>query len=65
MFTTNWDPNSHSPCTPTAKLPLALFDALQIGCMVGGALLLVAIAVPVVLPVFVPLLIAFFLLRRR
>ncbi|GBF93736.1 hypothetical protein Rsub_06068 [Raphidocelis subcapitata] len=47
------------------QLPLALFDALQIGTMVVGALVLVSIAVPVVLPVFAPLLIAFILLRRR
>lgn len=47
------------------QLPLALFDALQIGCMVCGALVLVAVAVPVVLPVFVPLLVAFFMIRRR
>lgn len=42
-----------------------MFDSFQIGCMVLGSLVLMAIAVPVVLPVFLPLLIIFVLLRRR
>ncbi|KXZ56224.1 hypothetical protein GPECTOR_1g195 [Gonium pectorale] len=46
-------------------LPSCLFDALQSAFLVVGAIVLVAIAVPVVLPVFVPLALAFFWIRRR
>lgn len=46
-------------------LPFTIFDAMQIGFMVLSALVLVAIAVPVILPVFVPLAVAFIWLRAR
>lgn len=47
------------------QLPMALFDVLQTGFMCLGAFVLVAIAVPVVLPVFVPLLMGFYMVRAR
>lgn len=46
-------------------LPITLFDALQCGFLVLSAFVLVSIAVPVILPVFVPLAIVFYWLRRR
>ncbi|GFR41482.1 hypothetical protein Agub_g2173, partial [Astrephomene gubernaculifera] len=46
-------------------LPSSLFDALQSSFQVLGALVLVCIAVPVILPVFLPLLVAFWWVRRR
>lgn len=44
-------------------LPLALFDVLQTGFMCLGVFLLVAAAVPFILPVFVLLLIIFYYFR--
>ena len=44
-------------------LPGTLYDALQCGFYVLGALLLISIAVPVILPVFVPLIGAFVYVR--
>ncbi|GIM00727.1 hypothetical protein Vretimale_5639, partial [Volvox reticuliferus] len=46
-------------------LPSCLFDALQSAFQVLGAFVLVAIAVPVILPVFLPLLAAFYWVRHR
>lgn len=47
------------------QLPFSMFDVLQTGMMTLGALTLVSIAVPVVLPLFLPLLIAFMWYRQR
>jgi ABC-type multidrug transport system fused ATPase/permease subunit len=47
------------------QLPAALFDVLQTGFVLLGTFVLVAVAVPVVLPVFLPLVAAFWWLRRR
>jgi hypothetical protein len=44
-------------------LPIALFDVLQTGFVCLGAFVLVAVAVPFILPVFVALLIAFYYFR--
>ncbi|GLC33196.1 hypothetical protein PLESTB_000360400 [Pleodorina starrii] len=46
-------------------LPSCLFDALQSAFQVFGAFVLVAIAVPVILPVFLPLAVAFLWIRSR
>lgn len=47
------------------QLPLCFFDALQSGFQVLGAFVLVAVAVPAILPVFVPLAVLFVVLRKR
>jgi ABC-type multidrug transport system fused ATPase/permease subunit len=47
------------------QLPAALFDVLQTGFVLLGTFILVAVAVPVVLPVFLPLVVAFWWLRKR
>jgi len=47
------------------QLPMALFDVLQTGFVLVGTFVLVAVAVPYVLPIFVPLVVAFWWLRRR
>lgn len=47
------------------QLPQSLGDVLQLGFMVLGALVLVSIAVPVILPVFLPLVVIFYYIRRR
>jgi ATP-binding cassette subfamily C (CFTR/MRP) protein 4 len=44
---------------------MALFDVLQTGFMCLGAFVLVSIAVPFILPVFVPLVLLFYYLRQR
>lgn len=44
-------------------LPLALFDVLQTGFMCLGVFVLVATAVPFILPVFVVLLVIFYYFR--
>lgn len=44
-------------------LPLALFDVLQTGFMCLGVFVLVAVAVPFILPVFMLLLIIFYYFR--
>jgi hypothetical protein len=44
-------------------LPLALFDVLQTGFMCLGVFVLVAAAVPFILPVFVLLLVIFYYFR--
>jgi hypothetical protein len=44
-------------------LPIALFDVLQTGFVCLGAFVLVAVAVPFILPVFAALLIAFYYFR--
>lgn len=44
-------------------LPLALFDVLQTGFMCLGVFVLVAAAVPFILPIFVLLLIIFYYFR--
>jgi hypothetical protein len=44
-------------------LPLALFDVLQTGFMCLGVFVLVASAVPFILPVFVLLLVIFYYFR--
>lgn len=41
------------------------FDALQAGMLVLGALAMLAVVLPFILPVFLPLLAAFLWLRRR
>jgi ABC-type multidrug transport system fused ATPase/permease subunit len=46
-------------------LPSCFFDALQLSLLVLGAFVLVTIALPVILPVFVPLLILFYYVRTR
>ncbi|KXZ53046.1 hypothetical protein GPECTOR_8g410 [Gonium pectorale] len=46
-------------------LPATLFDALESSTLVGGALVLVAAAVPYALPLFVPLAALFIAARRR
>jgi ATP-binding cassette subfamily C (CFTR/MRP) protein 4 len=47
------------------QLPTVSFDSLQAGMMVVGALILLCVAVPVILPIFVPLLIIFVFIQRR
>lgn len=47
------------------QLPLCLFDALQTGFLCLGAFVLVSIAVPIVLPVFLPLGVLFAYIRNR
>lgn len=44
-------------------LPLALFDVLQTGFMCLGVFVLVAAAVPFILPIFVLLLVIFYYFR--
>lgn len=46
-------------------LPATLFDGLQTGFQVLGALVMVSVAVPVVLPIFIPLGVIFYYLRVR
>ncbi|GAX75678.1 hypothetical protein CEUSTIGMA_g3121.t1 [Chlamydomonas eustigma] len=46
-------------------LPAVLFDSIQCGFQVVGAFILVSVAVPVVLPLFLPLGVAFYLIRER
>ncbi|KAG2430853.1 hypothetical protein HXX76_009827 [Chlamydomonas incerta] len=46
-------------------LPAALGEVLDSGMLVVGALVLVAVAVPLVLPLFIPLAVAFLFVRRR
>ncbi|KAJ9515463.1 hypothetical protein QJQ45_016472 [Haematococcus lacustris] len=46
-------------------LPVVIFDAIQCGLLVLGALILVAVAVPWVVPVFVPLALSFWFIRHR
>ncbi|GAX82138.1 hypothetical protein CEUSTIGMA_g9566.t1 [Chlamydomonas eustigma] len=46
-------------------LPFTSFDALQCAMVVLGAFLLVCIAVPVILPVFLPLILLFYYVRGR
>lgn len=47
------------------QLPQVMFDAVQSFMMVLGSLILIAIVVPYVLLLFVPLLLAFAWVRRR
>jgi len=47
------------------QLPMVSFDALQALMMVVGAFTLLVIVVPFILPVFIPLGIAFFWVQRR
>lgn len=44
-------------------LPMALFDVLQTGFVCLGSFVLVAVAVPFILPVFAALLVAFYYFR--
>lgn len=44
-------------------LPMALFDVLQTGFVCFGSFVLVAVAVPFILPIFVVLLAAFYYFR--
>ena len=46
-------------------LPAALGEVLDSGMLVVGALVLVAVAVPFVLPLFLPLAVMFLFVRRR
>ncbi|KAL6756466.1 P-loop containing nucleoside triphosphate hydrolase protein [Haematococcus lacustris] len=46
-------------------LPVVIFDAIQCGLLVLGALILVAVAVPWVVPVFLPLALSFWFIRHR
>lgn len=47
------------------QLPQVTFDSLQAGMMVFGALVLLCVVVPVILPIFVPLIGIFVLIQRR
>ncbi len=47
------------------QLSTTMFDALQTGFLVLGALVIVCIAVPFIVPVFIPLAIAFVYIQRR
>ena len=47
------------------QLPQVSFDSLQAGMMVIGALVLLCIVVPVILPIFVPLIGIFIFIQRR
>ena len=46
-------------------LPMVAFDALQSVLLVGGSLVMMAVAVPAVLPIFIPLAAAFAFFRGR
>ena len=47
------------------QLPTVSFDSLQAGMMVVGALILLCVVVPVILPIFVPLIAVFVFIQRR
>lgn len=47
------------------QLPQVFFDSLQAGMMVLGALVLLCVVVPVILPIFVPLIGIFVIIQRR
>ena len=47
------------------QLPKVAFDALQAFMMVSGALVLLIVVIPYILPVFVPLIIAFLWINQR
>lgn len=47
------------------QLPTVSFDSLQAGMMVLGALTLLCVVVPVILPIFVPLIAVFVYIQRR
>jgi ABC-type multidrug transport system fused ATPase/permease subunit len=47
------------------QLPTVAWDALQAGMSVLGALVLLAVVVPAILPVFIPLVVAFLWVQRR
>lgn len=54
--------HSLSPHSPLLRLPI---HTTQVGFLVLSALVLVSIAVPIILPVFLPLAAAFYVLRAR
>lgn len=47
------------------QLPMTAFDALQSAFMVLGAFVLVSVAVPAIIPVFLPLAFLFYYYRQR